>query len=122
MTDRDRLIRRALAALYGGDFRLLTGNAAMESLAEELVSSDRADVEKIIDALGVVEMAEALGSAIQIADEARREWDAAPSGMRAGKVLIALAGGCKGYRADIDKIHAALARVRGEPGEREDGR
>jgi hypothetical protein len=52
---------------------------------------------------------EALASAVKIADEAREEWDKAPSGMRAGKILIALAGGCPRYRADIDKIHAALS-------------
>lgn len=55
-------------------------------------------------------LAEALREAIKIAGEACREWDAAPSGiMRAGKLLIALSGGCKGYRADIDNIHATLA-------------
>ena len=51
---------------------------------------------------------DALKAAIRIADEAREEWDRAPSGMRAGKILIALAGGCPGYRADIDAIHAVL--------------
>lgn len=54
-------------------------------------------------------LAEALRTAIKIAGEARREWDAAPSGMKAGKLLIALSGGCKNYRVDIDHIHAALA-------------
>lgn len=54
----------------------------------------------------------ALQSAIAVADEARREWDAAPNGMRAGKILIALAGGCRGYRADIDKIHAAAGTAK----------
>jgi hypothetical protein len=56
---------------------------------------------------------EALMSAIAIAEEARREWDAAPNGMRAGKILIALAGGCPGYRADIDAIHAIIAKAEG---------
>lgn len=51
---------------------------------------------------------EALERAIRIAGEAQREWDAAPSGMRAGKLLIALAGFAPGYRSDIDEIHAAL--------------
>lgn len=53
----------------------------------------------------------ALRSAVLIADEAREEWDKAPSGMRAGKILIALSGGCPGYRADIDAIHAALKKA-----------
>lgn len=52
----------------------------------------------------------ALRSAIKIADEARDEWDKAPSGMRAGKIIIALSGRLPGYRADIDAIHAALIR------------
>lgn len=57
------------------------------------------------------ELVAALKSAIAIAEEARLEWDAAPSGMRAGKLLIALAGHIKRYRPDIDKIHAALAKA-----------
>jgi hypothetical protein len=52
---------------------------------------------------------EALKAAIRIADEARDEWDEAPSGIRAGKILIALSGGCPGYRADIDQIHEVLS-------------
>lgn len=59
-------------------------------------------------------LVEALRKAIAVADEARIEWDRAPSGMRAGKILIALAGGVPGYRADIDGIHAALARAEKE--------
>lgn len=51
---------------------------------------------------------EALASAIRVAGEAREEWDKAPSGMRAGKILIALSGHCPRYRADIDAIHAVL--------------
>jgi len=50
---------------------------------------------------------EALDAAVRIADEAREEWDKAPSGMRAGKILVALAGFAPGYRADIDAIHEA---------------
>lgn len=61
------------------------------------------------------ELLAALRAAVRIAEEARREWDAAPNGMRAGKLLIALGGGCKGYRADIDAIHAAIAKAEGRP-------
>ena len=61
-----------------------------------------------------VRLIAALQSAIRIANEAREEWDKAPSGMRAGKILIALAGGCPGYRADIDAIHAVIAKAIGE--------
>lgn len=52
----------------------------------------------------------ALETAVSVAAEARREWDAAPSGMKAGKLLIALSGELKGYRADIDAIHAARGK------------
>jgi hypothetical protein len=58
----------------------------------------------------VAELRAALQWAIKIAEEARQEWDAAPSGMRAGKLLIALSGNLKGYRTDIDAIHETLAR------------
>lgn len=57
------------------------------------------------------EMLEALKEAVRIAELARLEWDRAPEGMRAGKLLIALAGGCPGYRADIDAIHAVIAKA-----------
>lgn len=55
-----------------------------------------------------MEMQEALERAIKIAGEAQREWDEAPAGMRAGKILMALAGYAPGYRSDIDEIHTAL--------------
>lgn len=57
----------------------------------------------------MIDLKTALQRAVKIADEAREEWDKAPSGMRAGKILIALSGGCPGYRKDIDEIHEALA-------------
>lgn len=53
----------------------------------------------------------ALKSAIAIADEAQDEWDKAPAGMRAGKILTALAGYCRGYRADIDLIHLTMMKT-----------
>lgn len=49
-----------------------------------------------------------LASAVKIAGEAAEEWDKAPAGMRAGKILLALAGHRRGYRPDTDAIHAAL--------------
>lgn len=55
---------------------------------------------------------EALERAIKIAEEAATEWDAAPQGMRAGKILLALAGHRPGYRIDIDEIHKALAAAK----------
>lgn len=60
------------------------------------------------------DLLKALESAIRIAEEARLEWDRAPSGMRAGKILIALSGGCPGYRADIDAIHDTIRKARRE--------
>lgn len=51
---------------------------------------------------------EALVAAVHVAELARQEWDAAPAGMRAGKMLIALSGGIPGYRQDTDLIHAVL--------------
>jgi hypothetical protein len=50
-----------------------------------------------------------LVAAVRIAGEAAEEWDKAPGGMRAGKILLALAGHRPGYRADTDDIHASLA-------------
>lgn len=68
------------------------------------------------DLLRVVnaELLAALKSAVAIAEEARKEWDAAPSEMRAGKILIALGGGLRGYRSDIDAIHGAIAKAEAE--------
>jgi hypothetical protein len=51
----------------------------------------------------------ALLLARSVAEEARVEWDEAPAGMKAGKLLIALSGALPGYRADIDEIHNAIA-------------
>jgi hypothetical protein len=58
----------------------------------------------------IAELVGALRSAVKVADEARDEWDYAPSEMRAGKIIIALSGKCRGYRADTDAIHATLAK------------
>lgn len=54
------------------------------------------------------ELLAALKTAIRVADEAHDEWDRAPSGMRAGKILLALAGHLPRYRKEIDQIHAVL--------------
>ncbi len=57
-------------------------------------------------------MLAALKAAVKVADEARDEWDKAPNGMRAGKILNALSGYVPKYRADIDAIHAAIAAAK----------
>ena len=60
------------------------------------------------------ELLEALESCVKIADEAFVLWDA-DKDMKVGKMLRALAGQMPRYRADIDKIHAAIAKAKGEP-------
>lgn len=57
---------------------------------------------------------EAMETALSVAEEARREWDEAPSGMYAGKLLIALTDPTLHYRADITGMHAAVAAARVE--------
>lgn len=54
----------------------------------------------------------ALETALKVANEAREEWDRAPNGMKAGKLLIALSNAKLKYRADITAMHETLARVR----------
>ena len=60
------------------------------------------------------ELLEALESFAKIASEAAALWDA-DQDMKVGKLLLALAGYKPRYRADIDKIHAAIAKAKGEP-------
>lgn len=55
-------------------------------------------------------LAKALRDASRIAGEAEAEWDAAPQGMKAGKLPLALSSHLPKYRVDIDAVHAALAR------------
>lgn len=52
-----------------------------------------------------------LASSVLIAQDAAAEWDEAPEGMKAGKILLALAGHVKGYRPDTDAIHEFLKPV-----------
>jgi hypothetical protein len=59
------------------------------------------------DAERIKQLEDALETAVKVADEARDEWDAAPSGMRAGKLLIALSNRRMNYRHDITTMHAA---------------
>ncbi len=57
------------------------------------------------------ELLAALKSAVKVAGDAATEWDNAPEGMRAGKIIIALAGELKGYRSDTDAIHRTIAEA-----------
>lgn len=84
---------------------------------DELAQSraqNQASVLVIADQSAVLAKAHAaLLTAVRIAELARQEWDTAPNGMRAGKLLIALAGHLPGYRADIDTIQEAIAAIEG---------
>ena len=89
-------------------------NVSQKSLFEELqvlrskfddLTCDRFQAEKLLPKLIA-----ALKSAVSIAAEAHAKWDA-DEDHRVGKMLMALAGWMKGYRADIDAIHAAIAEA-----------
>lgn len=60
----------------------------------------------------VQKLAKALETAVRVAGEARLEWDRAPNGMKAGKLLIALSDPSINYRADITEMHSALSSTR----------
>lgn len=87
-----------IKALNGHDARV---TELLEANNRE-VERRRAAERKLADAHA------ALASAVKLAGEAAEEWDNAPSGMRAGKILLALAGHRPGYRVDADAIQAVL--------------
>ncbi len=58
------------------------------------------------------ELLSALQGVIAVAAIAADEWNR-DEDSRVGKKLIALAGRCPGYRADIDAAHAAVAHAEG---------
>ena len=58
------------------------------------------------------EVLAALKATVEIAEECAREWDG-DNDMRVGKILLALAGANRGYRADIDAIHDAIFKAEG---------
>ena len=90
-------------------FRIEAGNCGYGELTEGFSFSGIIGTPDARLIVAAPELLEALKTAVKAAEEARREWDAAPNGMKAGKLLIALGGGLPGYRADIDEIHAAIA-------------
>lgn len=53
----------------------------------------------------------AFHTAMKVASEARKEWDKAPDGMKAGKLLIALIDPRLHYRQDITDMHAAFSEA-----------
>lgn len=94
---------RANGRLIARAPELLDENTALRSRLSDMAARE------LVREAEIVRLRGALASAIRVADEARDEWDAAPEGMKAGKLLIALSGHLPKYRADIDAIHAALA-------------
>jgi hypothetical protein len=98
------------ATLSPGQIEQMRARHAKAAYTESFDDAVRscADVPTLLDALEAAQRE--LRNAVKIAGEAADEWDRAPSGMRAGKILIALSGKCPGYRADIDAIHAVIAQ------------
>jgi hypothetical protein len=105
LTDiQKRVLNEINAAM--SDASMPTGFASSSFILETIRRLTRERDEARADAQ---RLREALGDAIRIAGVAANEWDRAPEGMRAGKLLLALSGKVPGYRADIDEVHAALA-------------
>jgi hypothetical protein len=76
----------------------------------DLKDEENADLAKrAIERIERLEIA--LHDAVLIANDAAEEWDTAPSGMKAGKILLALAGHNPRYRPDTDRIHATLKEI-----------
>ncbi len=90
-----RLLKRMLGEPLGNLATLSARAEAAEARAERA----RGESDRLRNLLRI---------AVKVADEAREVWDNAPSGMKAGKLLIALSGKLPGYRFDIDEIHTAL--------------
>lgn len=83
----------------------------------EWVSEPEKAAEKIVEVLNQTKLKQAMRAidlAIKIAEEAREEWDKAPSGMKAGKLLIALIDPSLRYRDDITEMHNIRALLKKE--------
>lgn len=74
---------------------------AIDDLLSRLESAGRA-VDLALDTITAM---------MEVASQARDEWDAAPAGMKAGKLLIALIDPSLNYRLDISAIHANRAKL-----------
>jgi hypothetical protein len=78
--------------------------------ADALLALPSSREQRLVEALRLA--SDTLTAAIEVADQARDEWDTAPAGMKAGKILIALSGqALRGYRFDTDAIHANRQRI-----------
>lgn len=93
------IARQFRALMDAMETELAHSRATVAACGEEITR-----VNRLNEQLGA-----ALASAVKIASEAAEEWDKAPEGMRAGKILLALAGHRRGYRPDTDRIHRVLA-------------
>jgi hypothetical protein len=96
---------RRLAAHYGGYCEKILRQAADEIERRRRASETQAPL--CIDCL---ELKNALAAAVGVANEAREQHDR-DNDMRVMKLLLALAGDVKGYRADTDRIHDVLRRA-----------
>lgn len=101
------LAARYVAAEIGLNIHVIASRAAFAPIVT--YSNIQAHIGPVFAGL-----VQALETAIRVADEARAEWDKAPDGMKAGKLLIALSDPSLKYRADISEMHAALAAAKGE--------
>ncbi|MGE3279927.1 MAG: hypothetical protein AB7H90_01035 [Alphaproteobacteria bacterium] len=110
------------AALHGRSTRVtisaeaeVSGHIYRRHIAEVRLWDEQAkdDARLIVNAVNAHDdLVAALRAVVALADEAFKEWDR-DNDPRVGKILNALAGRVKGYRPDIDAIHAALAKAEG---------
>ena len=67
-----------------------------------------ADIESITYSYD--DLVKVLKTMVAVSKETWKEWDS-DNDSRVGKLLIALSGNAAGYRADIDGVHAVLAKA-----------
>lgn len=92
----------------------MTTAAPTKQICHRLLEAyQQRDDEQFAEALkDVANMAAALKSVPKIAEQARDYWDA-DQDAKVGKILGAVSGHLIGYRADVDAIHKAIARIEG---------
>jgi hypothetical protein len=83
----------------------------------EWIQDPEGAAEQIVEALNETKLKKAIRAldlAIKIAEDARKEWDEAPSSMKAGKILIAMIDPSLRYRHDITEMHEIRAFLKKE--------
>jgi hypothetical protein len=103
---REEFVARAADAIlrYGGeDPEACPADATVEAVCM---------AEAAIEAVGAWQTYEALAGVPGIGRDAWKAWDS-DDDSRTGKIIIALAGGSRGYRSDTDAIHSAIAKAEG---------